>query len=257
MDLGLKNKVALVTGSSRGIGKAIASGLLAEGARVLITGRNQANLNQIFDEFSSKYGPENVLQYCGDLTERQEIEKCFKFVLEKWSKFDILVANIGSGKSSRGLAMEKSEWDRMFKFNFDAAVLAAQNAVPAMVESGGGSIVFIASIAGLEAYGSPLPYASAKAALIAYSKNLALRVAKDNIRVNSVAPGNIKFLGGRWEEIIKENPSVLETIKKEVPMARFGAPEEIANVVAFLASDKASFVTGACWIADGGQTKSI
>ncbi len=122
----------------------------------------------------------------------------------------------------------------------------------------GGSIVFISSIAGMEAAGAPLPYSAAKAALLNYSKNLARAVADRKIRVNSIAPGNILFPGGSWEKHLAKNPAGVEAfIAKEVPQQRFGTPEEIAALAAFLCSGISAFATGACYVMDGGQTRTI
>jgi 3-oxoacyl-[acyl-carrier protein] reductase len=126
-----------------------------------------------------------------------------------------------------------------------------------MVEAGRGSIVLIASIVGLESVNAPLPYSAAKAALISYAKNLGREVARRGVRVNAVAPGNVLFDGGSWARKLAENPDrVRQYIDREVPAGRFGAPAEIADLVAFLASDRATFITGACMVVDGGQTRS-
>ena len=255
MDLNLKNSVVLVTGSSKGIGRAIAESFLSEGARVTISGRQRKDLDETYEELSAKFNPDNIMCFKGDLTDKESIKSCLKMVLNKWGAIDILIENVGSGKVNK--KQDGKEWHRVFQLNFGGAVEITSKAIPIMQVKKKGSIVFVASIAGLESIGAPLPYAAAKAALIAYAKNLSREVASKNIRVNTVAPGNVKFPGGRWEEIINENPSILEMIKREVPMGRFGKPDEIASAVTFLASNKASFITGACVVVDGGQTKSI
>src|SRR3989338_3237833 len=253
MDLNLKNSVVLVTGSSRGIGRAIAESFLSEGARVIISGRQREDLDDIHKKLSTKFNSDNIMCFKGDLIDKKSIKNCLNSILSKWGAIDILVANVGSGKVNK--KQDGEEWRRVFQLNFGGAVEIASQTVPIMQARKKGSIVFIASIAGLESIGAPLPYAAAKAALIDFSKNLSRQVASNNTRVNTVAPGNIKFPGGRWEEIINKNPSVLDMIRREVPMGRFGKPEEIASAVTFLASDKASFVTGACVVVDGGQTR--
>ena len=122
---------------------------------------------------------------------------------------------------------------------------------------GSGNILFIASIVGVEATPAPLPYSAAKAALINYSKNLARQVAREGVRVNCVAPGNILFPGGTWERHLeRDRAAVTKKIEDEVPMGRFGTPEEIAGLAVFLCSPRASFITGSCFVADGGQTRS-
>lgn len=255
MDLGLQDKVVLVTGSSRGIGLSIAENFLTEGAMVVITGRNLDSLNKAIKILSSKYSCEKIFSYQGDLTCEDNIKICVDSIIERWGRIDILVANIGSGKSKPGVEVERDEWLRMLNINLLGAMDAVRVVVPVMRRLGGGSIVFTASIAGLEAIGAPVPYSVAKVGLIKACKDYSLILAEDNIRINAVAPGNIKFPGGRWEEIIADNPEIVDTyIKRAVPMKRFGTPEEIANIVVFLASERASFVTGACIVADGGQT---
>lgn len=258
MDLGLKDKVVLVTGSSRGIGRTIASSFLLEGARVIITGRDGSTLNETLGEFLNQYGAEFVCAYQGDLTNLDDIAKCVNLSVRKFNRIDILIANIGTGKSKYGLVADLSEWERMLKLNLMGSINIVREVAPLMKQNGGGSIVFISSIAGCEVLGAPLTYSVAKSGLISASKNLSHILAKDNIRVNTVAPGNIFWKGGRWEEIIKENPDIIENyIKKNVPMQRFGKPGEVADAVLFLVSERASFITGACLVVDGGETRFL
>lgn len=258
MDLGLKDKVVLITGSSRGIGKIIALSFLKEGANVVINGRDDNTLKKTYKEFSDVYSDKNISIYRGDLTVMNNISYCIDSVIKRFGKIDILVANIGTGKSKLGLLADHQEWERMFRLNLIGNINIVREIIPLMQKNGGGSIIFISSITGREVIGAPIPYSVAKSGLISASKNFSHILAKDNIRVNTVVPGNIIFEGGRWEEIIEENPDIIENyIKKNVPMQRFGKPEEVANAVLFLASDKASFITGTCMTVDGGETRSI
>ncbi len=256
MELGLQDKVALISGSSRGIGYAVATSMLEHGARVIINGRNKEQLDTAYDALVAAHGSDNVFSFLGDLTKEDDINRCVQFIQQQCSGLDILVSNIGSGKSQPGAEVALEEWKRMFDVNFFGSVSLIQAMISMMKEKAQGSIVCISSIAGLETIGAPLPYEAAKAALISYVQALAKQLAP-NIRVNSVAPGNIFFAGGRWEELVNQDSSgVQNMLDSKVPMKRFGTPEEIASVVSFLSSQQASFVTGATWVADGGQTIS-
>jgi 3-oxoacyl-[acyl-carrier protein] reductase len=252
MDLGLAGRVALVTGSSRGIGLGAAHALASEGCRVMLTGRTAGALASARDGFPD----ESVATFTGDLTRAETLHAAAAQAVERWGVVDILVANIGSGTARAGWALAEEDWEASFELNVHASRRAAEAVLPHMTRAGRGSVVFIASIVGVESVNGPLPYSAAKTALVAYAKNLARTVASRGVRVNVVAPGNILFDGGTWARKLEEQPEPVRAyINAEVPLGRFGTPQEIGNVVAFLASDRASFVTGACFVADGGQTR--
>ncbi len=258
MNLNLTDKVVFVAGSSKGIGKGIAKAFLHEGANVVLTGRNGKNLQNTYQEFSQNYNPNKILVFEGDLQEAAQIKKAIQFTYEKWNKINCLVANIGSGKSVMDNQIGMQEWDRVFKLNYFCSVQLTEEVLPKMMELKQGNIIFISSIAGIENLNAPLPYSAAKSALIHYSKNISKRVGQFNIRVNCIAPGNILFKGGTWEKKLEENTALHEAyINQEVSLRKFGSVEDIANAALFLASEKASFITGTCLIVDGGQTKSI
>ncbi len=257
MDLQLKNKVALVAGSSRGIGRSIAEALLCEGCRVCVTGRNEADLDSTASALRHRWHADNVYAIAGDLTDLAVIEQVLGALTSQWGAIDCLVANVGTGSGKPGWEQEDSEWERLFRLNFLGSVRLAQAAIPEMRRNGG-SILFISSIVGVEATAAPLPYSAAKAALLNYSKNLARMVAQDGIRVNSIAPGNVLFPGGTWERhLANRREAVEEYIATEVPVKRFGRPEEVASLAVYLCSGVSGFVTGGCYIVDGGQTRRI
>jgi len=256
MELGLKNLVVLVTGSSRGIGQAIAMEFAREGARVVITGRNQEDVENTVNQIKESGG--EGFGFVGDLVNEDDVKNCAEQVVGIWDTIDILVANLGSGKGQRGWDVNTEEWNRLIDLNLISNVKVARATIPHLKKSKDGNIVFIGSIAGLETLGAPPAYEAAKSALSAYSKNLANEVAKDLIRVNIVAPGNIMFPGSTWDDKMKSNrESVQSLIEKEVPLQRFGTAGEVANAVLFLASKKAAFITGTCLVVDGGQTRAF
>ncbi|MGH9338752.1 MAG: SDR family NAD(P)-dependent oxidoreductase [Acidobacteriota bacterium] len=257
MDLRLQDKITLVAGSSRGIGFLIAKAFRSEGARVAVTGRYNEALCEAANLLAAEFGHEGVLACPGDLTDSTVITNTLERIHSTWGTIDCLVANIGTGTGRTGWELRDEDWDDLFTQNLAVNRRVCEAVLPEMVAVGRGSIIFISSIAGVESLSAPLPYSAAKAALISYSKNLARQLGPKGIRVNSVAPGNVLFPGGSWEKKLAERPEFFRNyIETEVPLQRFGTPEEIASVVAFLSSDRASFITGACMVADGGQTRS-
>ena len=261
MNLGIDRQVALVTGSSRGIGLAIAEEFLAEGARVIITGRDQEVLRSGADRLRKDFDDDRVLEFPCDLTEERDIATLEGKMRARWGILHHLVCNVGSGRSVPVLQEDAAEWDRMLKTNLLGAAACVRILQPLMVESAHksgttGSIVFVGSICGVEALGCPLAYATAKAGLVAYAANLAGPLAQSGLRVNCVSPGNILFPGSTWERKRESAPDEVDRmIREQVPLARFGTPGDVAAVVVFLASQKSGFVTGANWVVDGGQTR--
>lgn len=258
MDLGLTDRIALVAGSSQGIGFAIAAALAREGARVVLSGRRAAALDAAKRSLEAQARADAVQAFQGDLTEPAEISRCVEQVAGTWGDIEILVANIGSGAGTRGLEASDGEWERLWRTNLLGSVRVVRACVPGMLRRSGGSVVLIGSIAGLEALPAPLGYSAAKAALNAFGGTLARELAPQGIRVNTVAPGNIVFPGGSWDQRQATDPDgVARYLAAEVPMKRFGRPEEIADVAVFLASPRASFVVGAVVTVDGAQTRAF
>ena len=255
MQLGLDNKVVFVAGASRGIGKGIASVMLGEGARVTLTGRDEGTLAAATAELSEGRA-ERVMTFAGDLTQAAVVEAAHAQVLARWGFVDALVCNVGSGTAKNGWQLTAADWEPVFQINLWATVRLVEVFLPSMVAAQRGSIVLISSIAGIESLGAPIPYGTAKAALEHYAKDLARRVGRHGVRVNTVAPGNILFPGGTWQRKLDADAAAVNAmIAAEVPLGRFGTPEEIGAAVAFLASDRAAFITGSCLVADGGQTR--
>jgi 3-oxoacyl-[acyl-carrier protein] reductase len=254
MDLGLQDKIALVTGASRGIGNRIALALAAEGAKLAICARNEEGVKSAADELAAK-GAE-VEAIVADATQPEDAERIVAATRERFGRVDILINNVGGSVWTPFAEISDEEWMHVFNLSFFSSVRVTRAAMPLMEEQGGGSIINISSIFGRET-GGPISYNAAKAAMISMTSNLAQEAAAKNIRVNTVAPGSIIFPGGSWERKQKEDPETIKAfVDNNIAFGRFGTPEEVADVVAFLASERSSWVTGTCLNVDGGQSKS-
>jgi 3-oxoacyl-[acyl-carrier protein] reductase len=249
VDLGLGDKVAIVTGASRGIGRAIALALADEGCRVAVCARGEDALREVEREVVDRGG--TALAVVTDVTRADDCEGTVAETVARFGRLDILVNCAGT----RYRADTDENWSDMFESNVMGAVRMTRAGVPHMRAAGAGSVVHIASIYGRES-GGYATYNAVKSAMIAHAKAMALELAPD-IRVNSVAPGSVAFPGGTWGRRLEEDPEGMRAfIEQNIPMGRFGTPEEIANVVAFLCSDRASWITGASINVDGGQSRS-
>lgn len=254
MELGLRDKVAIVTGGSRGIGKATVLELANEGCKVVFSARGEDALRDTA-QMARGTGAE-VLPVQADMTQTDDIERLLRETVMTFGGVDILVNNVGGSRGGMTWDASDEAWAEALYLNLFAAIRASRLAIPEMRKRGGGRIVNISSIYGREA-GGAMTYNAVKAGMISWSKSLAKQLAKDGILVNVVAPGSILFPGGSWERRQNENPQFIDNfVRTEMPLGRFGEPQEVSAMIAFLASDRASLMTGACINVDGCQSRS-
>lgn len=248
MQLDLAEKVVLVTGSSKGIGWAIAQTLHAEGCRVVLNARNETHLSAATAQLSGAFG------IVGDVTQPAEAQHIVAEVLSTFGRLDILVCNVGSGRSVPPGNETADEWQRVFALNLWSTTNSVEAAREALAASKG-AIVCISSICGLEVIpGAPVTYSAAKAALHAYVRGIARPLGKQGVRINAVAPGNILFDGSVWSSKLAEDaPAVNTMLAKDVAIGKLGVPGDVASLVAYLASSSSGFASGSVWTLDGGQ----
>ncbi|WP_134703406.1 SDR family NAD(P)-dependent oxidoreductase [Ammoniphilus sp. YIM 78166] len=250
MHLGLSGKIVLITGGSKGIGKAIARAFVEEGALVAIAARSQEDLE------SARHELGEIRTYAGDLTDVKERARVFHALLEDFGRMDILINNVGGSNGGQAMETDLSLFEQAMQLNYFSAVHLSQLAAEQMKQTGGGSIINISSIFGRES-GGKVTYNNSKAALISFTKSFADEMIKEGIRVNGVAPGSILHPTGNWQKRLEQDPEKIHRfVEQEIPAGRFGTVEEVANVVVFLASEKASWVVGATLNVDGGQSRS-
>ena len=251
MRLNLADKKAFVTGSSRGIGRAIAATLHAEGCQVIMNGRSADALAQALTGLP---GADFVV---GDVTRPEDARRLVNEAVDKLGRLDILVCNVGSGRSVSPGDESYEEWQRVFGLNLWSATNVIEAARPALAAARG-AIVCVSSICGSEVIpGAPITYSVAKAALNAYVRGIARPLGKFGVRINAVAPGNILFEGSVWSRKLTEDAAAVQAmLDREVALAGLGEPQSVADVVAYLASPRASFVSGSVWTVDGGQVRA-
>jgi 3-oxoacyl-[acyl-carrier protein] reductase len=254
MNLLLTDKVAVITGSSRGLGLASAKALLEEGCLVTLCARDEARLKEAAAGLGD---PKRVLAVAADVSTGEGIERVISETVRAFGGLDILVNNVGLARGSSIVDTTDGEWQEAIDQTLFPAIRASRLAVPHMRRRGGGAILMIASIWGRES-GGRMTYNAVKAAEISLAKSLAQQLARDNIRVNSLAPGSILFAGGSWDRRHKEDPAgIADFIARELPFGRFGRPEEVGAAVAFLVSPRASWISGASVPVDGCQSRSL
>jgi len=258
MDLELNDKVAIVTGSSRGLGLASAQSLAKEGCYVCLCARGQAQLDKAEETVKrSAGGSDRVLAVRADLTKPSDISCVIDRAVTKFGGLDVLINNVGKAGGGGILDTTDDEWQGALDETLYPAIRASRLVVPHMKRRGGGVIVMIASIWGRES-GGRMTYNVVKAGEISLAKSLAQQLACDNIRVNSVAPGSISFPGGSWHRRQQQDPEgMAEFIRLNLPFGRFGRPEEVGDLVAFLSSSRASWISGASVTVDGCQSRSL
>ncbi len=250
MDLGLKGKKALITGSTRGIGRAIAEELAREGADLAICSRNEEGVGAAAADLRAK-----GVRVHGKAFDAQDGKALRAFVneaVQALEGLDILVHNV-SGWGG----LEEEDWRTTFEIDLLGAVRCVDEALPALKQSGAGAIIFISSTAAVEAWRGARSYNPIKAGLITHANSLSQVLAPDNVRVNTVSPGPIFHKEGPWDQIQKTDPALFEQVRDSIPMGRMGSPEEVAHAVVFLASPSASFITGTNIIVDGGLTRRV
>ncbi len=257
MDLGLGDKIAIVTGSSRGLGLASARALVAEGCRVCLCARGEERLAEAALEVEAvAKKPGLVAAVQADVSTDAGVQLLIERTIETFGGLDILVNNVGKAAGTDILATTDAEWQAALDDTLFPAIRASRAAIPHMKARGGGVILMIASIWGRES-GGRMTYNAVKAAEISLAKAMAQQLAPINIRVNSVAPGSILFPGGSWHKRQQSDPQfIADMIKRDLPFGRLGRADEVGNVVAFLASSKASWVSGASVTVDGCQSRS-
>ena len=251
MDLGLKGKKAIVTGGTRGIGRAIASLLVEEGCHIGICARTAAQVDEAVAAFQAK--GVKAFGAAVDVADGDQLTRFIKSAAEALGGLDIFISNVGA----LGGTNDEASWKRGFEIDVLGTVRGCETAVPFLEASGGGAIVVVGSTAAVEVVGPRRAYSGLKAAVLPYLKALARNLASKKVRANVVSPGSVYFKGGTWDLMERKNPERYRQALGRNPTGRMATPEEVANAVVFLASPRASFISGVNLICDGGMTQRV
>ena len=256
MDLGIQGRVAIVTGGSRGLGRVSALALAREGVNVAICGRTRSTLDGAVEELKAL--GVSAAGITADMAETSAAQRIYDGAVSELGPVDILINNVGGRRGSSFSETDEETYMLGFEVNFFGAMRLMRLAVPGMKARKWGRIVNISSIYGRE-HGGSADYMASKAALIASTKFTGVELIKDNVLVNSIAPGSIIHPGGSWERFSNEQPPevVEEFIARNLPVGRFGWPEPVGDLVAYLSSERASMITGTCIPVDAGQGRSL
>jgi 3-oxoacyl-[acyl-carrier protein] reductase len=252
MDLGLQGKKALITGATRGIGRAIAERFVKEGAAVAICARDAAQVETAVEALQAQAAAP-VFGGVADVADAAALQGWIENAAAALSGVDIVVANVSALAGRPG----EENWRLGLEIDVLGTVRLVEGTMPYLEQSSCGSIVAVSSTAALEAFGGPRPYNAIKAAVINYMSNLATECAPKQIRANTVSPGTIYFDDGVWGDRKRHQPAAYEAALANNPMGRMGTPQEVADAVTFLAAPVASFITGANLVVDGGFTRRV
>ncbi len=253
MNLQVRDKIAVVTGGSEGIGKAVALGLAKEGAKVAISGRRSRRLTEVADEIRAQTAGD-VLAVAGDMTARNDVRRFTDMVLERWGTVHVLVNNVGCAVKALFDELTAENWSLSLDANLHSAIFCTERILPAMRKQQWGRIINLAAVSAKQPSPNLMASNAAKSALLGFSKTLAREVAADNILVNCVCPGRV--LSAQVLTLFSE-PERAAIADTQIPLKRFGTPEEVADLVLFLSSERSSYITGTVIPVDGGITQGL